>query len=280
MDVGYGEAVSMCMAMGYSNSGGKVYSAHRWSYEFHKGPIPEGLEIYHLCGTRNCVNPGHLEATTHRRNSLLSQSPQARNARKTHCPKGHPYDLFNTIYRKNGHGRTCRACKNDQRRSYYAPLAKRSHCSHGHLLDDKNVHFDKRGSRRCRACWKDYKEKSSLSTYRTHCSRGHPFNEENTGINGRGYHYCKACKRESEKYPPRVRGGSDYTRREWKELKAKYGCRCLCCGRKEPEIKLHADHVIPRSRGGPSTIENIQPLCRECNYKKGAKTIDFRPQTP
>jgi hypothetical protein len=44
---------------------GKRCLAHRWLYEQTIGPIPEGLEIDHLCRVRHCVNPDHLEAVTH-----------------------------------------------------------------------------------------------------------------------------------------------------------------------------------------------------------------------
>lgn len=66
--------------------------AHRVAYEFAKGPIPEGLTIDHLCRVRNCVNPDHLEAVSLRENVLRSPiAVAAINARKTHCPQGHPY---------------------------------------------------------------------------------------------------------------------------------------------------------------------------------------------
>jgi 5-methylcytosine-specific restriction endonuclease McrA len=44
---------------------------------------------------------------------------------------------------------------------------------------------------------------------------------------------------------------------------------CKLCGSR---TYLHADHVIPESKGGETTLENLQTLCRRCNSKKGNKT--------
>lgn len=55
---------------------GKVY-AHRYAYELLVGPIPDGLEIDHLCKVRNCVNPEHLEPVTKEENWRRGDAPSA-----------------------------------------------------------------------------------------------------------------------------------------------------------------------------------------------------------
>ena len=67
--------------------------------------------------------------------------------------------------------------------------------------------------------------------------------------------------------------GGKYTAREFKELCEKYHSVCLSC--KLP-LPLVADHVIPLSKGGANSIDNIQPLCRHCNASKYTKHIDYR----
>jgi hypothetical protein len=89
---------------------GKSAIAHRAVYTLIVGPIPDGLQLDHLCRNRACVNPAHLEPVTARQNTLRSAAPSAVNAAKTECIKGHPFDDANTILRRGGQARACREC--------------------------------------------------------------------------------------------------------------------------------------------------------------------------
>lgn len=95
---------------GYGTLGDRY--AHRIAYELKVGPIPQGYDIDHLCRVRPCVNPKHLEAVTHRENVLRGESKNAKNARKTHCIRGHDISAGspNTYITPSG-GRNCRACR-------------------------------------------------------------------------------------------------------------------------------------------------------------------------
>ena len=81
---------------------------------------------------------------------------------------------------------------------------------------------------------------------------------------------------ETNRRARKLGNGGTFTMQEWQALKEFYNFICLRCGRKEPEILLTPDHVLPLVRGGSNSIDNIQPLCRSCNCSKHTKHIDYR----
>jgi len=48
---------------------------------------------------------------------------------------------------------------------------------------------------------------------------------------------------------------------------------CYICGKKFGEANLSVDHVVPQSRGGKTTWENLASCCKKCNEKKGNKLL-------
>ncbi len=85
------------------------YSTHRFAYESLVGPIPLGLTIDHLCRTKLCCNPSHLEPVTQAVNTSRAK------ALITHCPQGHGYTLENTRINVNG-SRVCIICARESLR--------------------------------------------------------------------------------------------------------------------------------------------------------------------
>jgi len=76
------------------------------------GPVPEGLELDHLCRHRPCVNPAHLEPVPH-----IVNIERGERASRQVCSRGHEYTDANTHRRESEHGtgiwheRHCLACR-------------------------------------------------------------------------------------------------------------------------------------------------------------------------
>lgn len=90
--------------------------------------------------------------------------------------------------------------------------------------------------------------------------------------------YYKRKHKERELKLKQIEG--THTQAQWEEVKANQDYTCLCCKRREPEIRLTKDHIVPLARGGTDYISNIQGLCLVCNSKKCAKEIDYRHSNP
>ncbi len=88
---------------------GRTVPAHRFAYEQTIGPVPDGLQVDHLCCVHACVRPSHLEPVTQAENIRRGHGPSAINARRTECQRGHPFDDANTYVSPKGK-RMCRAC--------------------------------------------------------------------------------------------------------------------------------------------------------------------------
>ncbi len=101
---------------GLFSVGDTGYQAHVTIYQLLVGDIPKGLELDHLCKVKHCVNPAHLEAVTHRENTIR------RDTRKEVCARGHSLVEGNLYWARTSPLKTlkrqCRTCAlaSDKRR--------------------------------------------------------------------------------------------------------------------------------------------------------------------
>ncbi len=90
-----------------------IVKAHRFIFALLRSELTNDID--HLCRNRGCVNPWHMEDVTRRTNILRGVSHIADQVKRTHCPKGHPYDVFNTRLSRKGK-RSCKECHRMQDR--------------------------------------------------------------------------------------------------------------------------------------------------------------------
>ena len=108
----------------------KTVTAHRWLYERIRGPVPEGMQLDHLCRVRHCVNPDHLEPVSSKVNINRGETG-IHFRQRTHCKHGHEYTAENTaFYRCRPRERFCLICKKERRRKY-ASQKQSSATTHG-----------------------------------------------------------------------------------------------------------------------------------------------------
>jgi 5-methylcytosine-specific restriction endonuclease McrA len=62
-----------------------------------------------------------------------------------------------------------------------------------------------------------------------------------------------------------------WTLEEWADILEQHGHQCAHCG--AGDVPLEKDHITPLTLGGSNWPENLQPLCRTCNARKGNRWV-------
>lgn len=70
-----------------------------------------------------------------------------------------------------------------------------------------------------------------------------------------------------------VRHADNVTDMTLEALIERDGCSCVWCGRELWRNDLTAEHLVPRSRGGRTSPENLTIACRACNRRRGTRPV-------
>ena len=206
-----------------------------------------------------------------------------------HCTKCHKEKSYSEFYKDrnspNGYTYWCKECKKIDKRKRWKenPECRERQKEHSKKYFKNNR---ERILRQIKKNQKDNKER-----VRAYSKTYYKNNKKKINENSRKYYKINKKKIQQntinwvKRNPDKIKVNQQNRRarlnnskgtitgKEWKELLKEANYKCLCCGTTE---KLSLDHIIPIVRSGDNTKENAQVLCRSCNSKKHAKTIDYR----
>ena len=138
----------------------------------------------------------------------------------------------------------------------------------GRLTHTAPSHYNRKNNHFCgHHCYSEYR-KNQLPMEKQNAYKG----VRKVGENKQVYHrnYCKNNPKniahlKARRYAREQGADGKHTIEQWFALLGLHNFKCVYCKENKPLTK---DHIIPLSEGGSDYIENIQPLCRNCNSKK------------
>lgn len=116
-------------------------------------------------------------------------------------------------------------------------------------------------SNRCRSCRNKFYRKNNPDFYAKEKARIRRYNKTKKGRE-------VSRNRVRNRRAKLAQVKNTLTAREWQEVLKQYDCKCVYCGSSK---NIEMDHIIPISKNGPHTKNNVIPACRRCNSKKSNK---------
>lgn len=110
--------------IGWQDSGARfLVLGHRASWAIHRGNIPDGMTVDHICHSRKCINPEHLRLLTNLENAKRNE-PEDNHQLGWLCKRNHGKDGFRTVMRKYKSGKykealVCDSCLRINRLAAY-----------------------------------------------------------------------------------------------------------------------------------------------------------------
>lgn len=109
----------------------------------------------------------------------------------------------------------------------------------------------------------------SFVAYISNSESAAPNNDENTGAEDNRKPIDKENVAKESKTEHATQREPGYRLRFIVMKRDNFMCRmCGASPAKDPSVELHVDHIVPWSRGGESTLDNLQTLCKKCNLGK------------
>ena len=161
-------------------------------------------------------------------------------------------------------------------------METRTHCKNGHKWTAETIYLYQ-GKRRCKVCKKRWKTEN-VETVRASTRQSHQKNRtkrqaytrqwrkdnaDRNRVHARTWRQRNPEKRNEISRRYRARKASapvcDLTAEQWEAIKTQHNHKCVVCGSIDD---ITMDHIIPLSKGGSHTANNVTVLCRSCNSRK------------